>query len=111
MTQLATLFDSAEAPLVAGWQPEALLVEILLHEGFPLDSRMEVQEYFQQNWVWKVESEACSHRLFVCLDERLHPTTLAGVEQMHNAIFICLDAAVTDQEKLQLADQGRVKVI
>jgi adenine-specific DNA-methyltransferase len=108
---LPTLFDAAESPLVDNWQPDDLLVEILLQEGFPLDSRITVLEFYQQNWVWQVESAACAHRLFVCLDERLHAATIAGAARISNGIFICLDTALSDEEKLRLADQCRLKVI
>jgi adenine-specific DNA-methyltransferase len=108
---LPTLFDAAESPLVDNWQPDDLLVEILLQEGFPLDSRITVLEFYQQNWVWQVESEACAHRLFVCLDERLHAATIAGAARISNGLFICLDTALSDEEKLRLADQCRLKVI
>jgi len=107
---LPTLFDAAESPLVDGWQPDDLLVEILLQEGFPLDSRITVLEFYQQNWVWQVESEACAHRLFVCLDDRLHAATIAGAERIANGLFICLDTALSDEEKRRLADHGRLKV-
>ena len=100
-----------ESPLVDNWQPDDLLVEILLQEGFPLDSRITVLEFYQQNWVWQVESEACAHRLFVCLDERLHAATIAGAARISNGLFICLDTALSDEEKLRLADQCRLKVI
>jgi adenine-specific DNA-methyltransferase len=108
---LPTLFDAAESPLVDNWQPDDLLVEILLQEGFPLDSRITVLEFYQQNWVWQVESAACAHRLFVCLDERLHAATIAGAARISNGLFICLDTALSDEEKLRLADQCRLKVI
>ena len=39
-SQLELRFNQAESPLVAGWKPENLLVEILLLQGFPLDSRV-----------------------------------------------------------------------
>ena len=34
-------FDAMETPLVAGWTRQDLRTEVLLQEGFPLDSRME----------------------------------------------------------------------
>ena len=106
-----TLFDAAESPLVANWQPEDLLIELMLQEGFPLDSRVTVQEFYQQNWVWQVESEACAHRLFVCLDAQLHADTIAGVERIANGLFLCLDTALSDEAKVRLSDGCRLKVI
>jgi adenine-specific DNA-methyltransferase len=58
-----------------------------------------------------VESEACAHRLFLCLDDRLHADTIVGAERISNGLFICLDTALSDEEKLRLADLCRLKVI
>jgi adenine-specific DNA-methyltransferase len=77
---------------------------MLLQEEFPLDSRITVQEFYQQNWVRQVESEACPHRLFVCLDGRLHTETLAVAERIATGLFICLDTALSDEEKVRLRD-------
>ena len=38
--QLELRFSQAETPLVESWKPENLLTEILLLQGFPLDSRI-----------------------------------------------------------------------
>ena len=108
---LQTLFDRFESPLVEGWQPEALLVEVLLMEGFPLDSAVETLPAFTRNRVWRVSSDLVAHRLYVCLDERVHDETIAGLALGPDDIFICLDSALTDEAKLRLEDGRRVKVI
>jgi adenine-specific DNA-methyltransferase len=125
--ELEKLF--AEDPLVPGWTPESLLTEIMLQEGFPLDSRIEKLKGFTENAVQKVSSDSCEHSLLVCLDKTLSDkTTAALVEAMDaarrpgergaegrdinvNDIFICLDSALSDKAKAQIDDKGIIKTV
>ena len=111
MAGLQTLFDRFESPLVAGWQPADVLVEVMLMEGFPLDSTTATLPEFTHNTVTRVASDLVAHRLFVCLDEQVHDATVAGLALGEEDIFICLDAALTDEVKVRLEDGRRVKVL
>jgi len=111
LDQIEMAFDRFESPLVEGWQPEALLTEILLIEGFPLDSRVAQQEGFAHNQVYLVISDFHQHRLFVCLDEAIADETVAQLDLQDQDIFVCLDTAITDEAKLRLSDAGNLHVI
>jgi adenine-specific DNA-methyltransferase len=76
VSQLELRFQQAEMPLMVNWKPKNLLVEILLLQGFPLDSRIRPMPEFKKNEVKEVSSEFCQHRLFVCLDKQIRPETL-----------------------------------
>lgn len=86
--QLELLFRQAETPLVENWESDNLLTEIMLIQGFPLDSRIRTLPEFHHNHVLEVASEFCQHHLYVCLD-----------------------SALTDQAKIALADRCNLKVI
>jgi adenine-specific DNA-methyltransferase len=109
--ELVTLFSQHESSLVDDWKPENLLTEILLIEGFPLDSKIETVEGFKKNKVQKVTSDFCEHSLFVCLDKKVEDDTIKALSLGDNDIFICLDNAVTDQDKARLDDKGLIKTI
>ena len=79
MAELQTLFDRFESPLVEGWQAEDVLVEVMLMEGFPLDSATEPLPEFTRNTVTRVSSDLVAHRLFVCLDAAVHDETIAAL--------------------------------
>ncbi len=111
LAALQTLFDRFESPLVAGWEPAGLLTEVMLMEGFPLDSTVEPLPEFTQNRVTRVSSDLLAHRLYVCLDAHVHPETIAAPAMGKDDTFICLDAALTDEAKVRLEDGRRVKVI
>ncbi|MDW8395611.1 MAG: site-specific DNA-methyltransferase [Anaerolineae bacterium] len=111
MEALQQCFDRFTSPLVEDWKPENLLVEVMLLEGFPLDSTVEPLSAFPYNKVWKVASESLAHRLYVCLDEQVHDETIAALRLDGDDLFVCLDSALSDEAKVRLLDGRSVKVI
>ena len=110
-SQLELHFTQAESPLVAGWTPENLLAEILLLQGFPLDSRARPLAEFKSNRVLEITSEFCQHRLYVCLDAKIQPETVQAFKLRAEDILVTLDSALSDEAKIRLADQVNLKVI
>lgn len=105
------LFSRFEDPLTLGWQPHTLLDEVLLLQGFPLDSRRTRLKDFPHNTLVQVDCEWFSYRLFVCLDATLNPATIAQLPLNLDDKFIGLDSALTDQTKQQLADRCTLVVL
>lgn len=108
---LEDLFAAQETPLREGWSVEGLTTEVMLLEGFPLDSRVEVQKAFKKNTVQRIHHEWHAHALFVCLDKQIHAETIAALLLGEGDTFICLDTAIDDQSKLRLSDKGMIKTI
>jgi len=108
---LEDLFAAQETPLREGWTVEGLTTEVMLLEGFPLDSRVEVQKAFKKNTVQRIHHEWHQHALFVCLDKQIHAETIAALVLGEGDTFICLDTAIDDQSKLRLSDKGMIKTI
>jgi adenine-specific DNA-methyltransferase len=109
--QLELRFAQAESPLVVGWTSENMLAEILLLQGFPLDSRIRTMPEYHNNKVQEVSSDFCQHRLYVCLDENAHPETVAAIHLRPEDVLVCLDSALSDEAKITLADRCNLKVI
>jgi len=109
--ELEKQFSLFTTPLVDGWKADDLLQEVLLLEGFPLDSKIELQNDFKKNKVHQASSDFCEHKLHVCLDKKIAPETIANLNLGDGDIFICLDSAITDEEKVRLADKGLIKTI
>jgi adenine-specific DNA-methyltransferase len=109
--ELENLFESNSSPLVEDWKPENLLSEIILIEGFPLDSIIEVIDTYKKNKITQVSSDFCEHKLLVCLDFNIDDNTIKSLELSDNDIFICLDTAVSDKDKVALQDKGLIKTI
>jgi len=110
-SQLELRLQQAETPLAVGWKPENLLVEILLLQGFPLDSIIRQHPNFSDNTVLHIHSDFCEHDLYACFDPELSNATIEKVELYPYDIFVCLDSALTDEAKMRLADRCNLKVI
>lgn len=110
-SQLELRFGQAETPLVEGWTSENLLTEILLLQGFPLDSSVKALPEFKTNEVKQITSEFVGHHLYVCLDKKIKAETVAKLSLRNEDILVCLDSALSDEAKVNLADQCNLKVI
>ncbi|WKZ65798.1 MAG: DNA methyltransferase [Flavobacteriales bacterium] len=111
LTALEKAFAEAESPLVKDWTWEGLCTEVMLLEGFPLDSRVEAVKELKKNRVERIHHEWHAHRLLVCLDKKVAPETIKDLQLEDGDIFICLDTAIDDQSKLRLSDKGMIKTI
>jgi len=109
--QVQIRFDDAEEPLLPGWTPGGLLTEVMLVEGFPLDSTVADLATTKENRVQVVKSEYCAHRLLVCLDKKVKDTSLDALAYEDQDVFVCLESALTDQAKQRLADRCTLKTI
>lgn len=98
-------------PLREGWTKEGLISEIILIEGFVLSSTIDPQMQYTKNEVKKVSDEYCEHSLLICLDKKIAPETIESLELSGNDIFICLDSAISNVDKLRLSDKGLIKTI
>lgn len=112
LSDFRPLLEAAESPFVSEASPDGILTEILLLEGFPLNSKTEIDTAFERNKVMRVSSEFSEHRLFITLDEEVWEETIDHAAELEkNDIFICLDNALSDENKVRLADVCRLKTI
>ena len=110
-SEVENLFSQFEDPLLEGWTEDGLTTETLLTEGFPLDSRIEIDPVYSANRVRRVSSDFHKYSLLLCLDDKIEADTIARLDLGSNDVFICLDRAITDQDKLRLSDKGLLKTI
>ena len=104
-------FEQTVTPLSDGWSPDDLLVEVILWEGFPLDSLVSRQSQYAENNVRLVTSDFHDHRLWVCLDTEIADATVAQLSPGAEDVFICLDSALTDASKLRLSNICKLRTI
>lgn len=111
LKEVEGLFKKWESPLTDDWKEENLLVEIMLQEGFPLDSAIQILKDHKKNKVVEVSSEFCEHKLLVNLDKKIDEETITNLNLAGKDIFVCLDIALTDEQKIKLDDKGFLKTI
>lgn len=111
INKLELQFENQVTHLVNNWSVENLISEILLLEGFPLDSEIEKMNDFKHNSVFQILSNFCIHKLIICLDATLHFSTIENMKLNSDDVFVCLDSAIPDKYKLSLSDKGIIKTI
>ncbi|HNS79102.1 MAG TPA: site-specific DNA-methyltransferase [Syntrophorhabdus sp.] len=109
--ELIELFSKQEDSLTEGWKKENLIVEVILQEGFPLHSKIEKLKDITTNVVQKVTCEFCEHSLFISLDDEIKQEAIDKLPISDKDIFICLDRALTDEQKVRLSDKKIIKTI
>lgn len=100
-----------QEPLVSGWKKDGLILELILLEGFTISSSIEIFNHYKSNAIVKVSDVYCEHSLQICLDKEIKKETLSSLKLSGNDIFICLDSAISNVDKLRLSDKGLIKTI
>jgi len=113
VTALQQQFDLFESPLVEGWRPRDVLTEIVLRMGFPLHSTVTEVAGPAGVRLQRVTCDDLPRRLWLSLDAELVPDAVTQIPALlgDDDIFVCLEHALCDQAKLQLADGVQLVVI
>ena len=89
----------------------SLLTEILLRQGFALDSHIEKSTSVAGNVIYRIIDEKRPVVLNVCLDRFIEKETVQGIAFGDNDKFVCLNSAISDEIYAQLSDKGRVETL
>jgi adenine-specific DNA-methyltransferase len=111
LRELESLFAQAETPLANEWTSARLLPEVMLLEGFPLDSAVTEKRPERRQRAFFVESPDVGHRLLACFDEQVDDSVLAELGLREDDVLVCLDSALTDRAKMRLADRCTLRTI
>lgn len=99
-----------QSPLQENTNKPKLLNEILLLEGFPLDSSIS-KILHGQNEVYHVKAGDLVQELFVCMDDKIEENIINEMVMSDHDTFICLDSSISNVNKLRLSDKGLIKTI
>lgn len=100
-------------PPINGWQPEAVIWEVAVKEGYALQARVEQLADVAQNTVYRVtDPDPDKEQSFlICLEQELQETTVRLLRLAPDDLFICRDIAPSDTLAANLALQCRLKTI
>jgi adenine-specific DNA-methyltransferase len=98
-------------PLLAGWQPEGVIWEVALKEGYSLSSTVEALSEAKGNRVFRVTDPDREQSFCICLDDKLDNETVKSLTLGKTDLFVCRDAALTDEQAANLALQCKLKTI
>lgn len=100
------------AYFVDGWTEDDVIIELMLSQGFPLDSIIECEKNVNNNTLWIVKHNEVPFNMYICLDKDLAKSTVSYLVNKHSQdIFICLDEALSNETKVILSETLKVKTI
>ena len=95
-------------PLVDGWQPENVLYEVALKEGYGLNVTVEPAA---ANNVQRVADPDKDQSFYITLAAKIALEELRPLDLKKDDLFICRDTALDDETAANLAIQCRLKTI
>ena len=98
-------------PLLDGWQPEGVIWEVAIKEGYGLTARIEPVPGITTNTVTRVTDPGTGQFFLICLDDALDPATVEALNLSVDDLFICRDVALDDTLMANLALNCRFKTI
>jgi adenine-specific DNA-methyltransferase len=104
--QLEALVD----PLIQRHDPEAVIWEVAIKEGFALTSRVKTAAV-AGHMVYRVDDPDHGQYFHICLDDKVVPELAAALGLDKANLFVCRDLALTDSAAANLALQCRLKTI
>ncbi|MEA3339589.1 MAG: hypothetical protein U9R15_06455 [Chloroflexota bacterium] len=99
-----SLFDRG---LAEDADPRHVIYEVILKLGYSLNAAIEPLE-LESNRVFKVIGD---RTFYICLDDELDNATLDALPLDKETTFVCLDTALDDSQKVNLAMHCLLKVI
>ena len=97
-----------EDPLIENYKDMDVIYEIIIKEGYSLNSKIEeVSE--KPNKIYKVSDG--EFFFYLTLDEKIDEKALEDLDLDKNIMFVCLDLAISDSQKINLDNMCKLRMI
>ena len=106
--ELKKQLELFKSSLVSGYKEQDVIYECIIKEGYSLNSSIE-KISVKTNKVYKVTDGELF--FYVCLDQEVKDKTIDELKLKKEDMFICLDEALNDSRKKNLAIQCNLKTI
>ena len=99
-------------PLVSGWKEIDVIYEVMLKEGLNLNSKIEKIK-IKDNEFYYVKDEEQNLDFYISLEDKFTSETIEEIRtsKYKEKMFVFLDRALTDSDKINLSAFVRLKVI
>ena len=99
-------------PLVPDWREIDVIYEVILKEGLRLNSKIEKVK-IKDNEFYYVKDEEQNLDFYISLEDKFSPETIEEIRtpKYKGKMFVFLDKALTDNDKINLSAFVRLKVI
>ena len=99
-------------PLVSGWKEIDVIYEVMLKEGLSLNSKLKKLK-IKDNEFYYVKDEEQNLDFYISLENKFSHETIEEIRtpKFKGKMFVFLDKALTDNDKINLSAFVRLKVI
>jgi len=99
-------------PLVSGWKEIDVIYEVMLKEGLNLNSKIKKTK-IKDNEFYYVKDEEQNLDFYISLEDKFSSETIEEIRtpKFKGKMFVFLDRALTDNDKINLSAFVRLKVI
>lgn len=98
-------------PLKDKWQPESVMYEVAVKEGYGLSLSIAKVDGVKKNEVFRITDADKGQSFLICLDNKLDQQTPRELELKKDDLLVCRDIALTDELAANLALQCRLKTV
>lgn len=109
--ELLRRMEEFSDPILPRTEPEELIWEVAIKEGFGLGSRVDLLPELTENGVYLVTDPTRDQCVRICLDHNLQEETIDSLELQQQDILVCRDIALTDDMAANLALQCQLRTI
>ncbi len=103
--------DAFVETLVPGWQPEDVIWEVALREGYPLTTAIEPIDEAAPPQTWRARDVDGDRAFTICLADHIDLEAVKPLKLTKDDLFVCRDTALDDTVAANLALQCRLKVL
>ncbi len=107
-TKLKEQLKLFEDPLIKNYKDIDVLYEIIIKEGYSLNSKIE-EFQTKPNKIYKISDD--DFFFYATLDTKLDEKSLKNLNLDQNTMFVCLDSALDDSQKTNLDKQCKLRTI
>jgi adenine-specific DNA-methyltransferase len=99
------LFDDT---LIDGYRETDVIYEIIIKEGYSLNAKINKLDIDKYD-IYKIEDKDKS--LYVTLKEKINESIIENFDYDDETLFVCLDSALTDSDKINISLRLNLKTI
>lgn len=97
-----------ESPLIEGYKDENVIYECIIKEGLDLNSKIEKIDV-KSNTIYKISDS--KRTFYITLDKSIKPDSIEKLNLTKDDTLVCIDAALDDSKKTNLAKQCVLKTL